>query len=170
MVTTQGCVPDERSHIHGRRSGNECADVPGEGEIPELGGLTKQVDGIWRLAGQSRGRTADSAVAYDYGRHTLRQLGEHTWGTQHVKVVVGMGIDETGGQHAPFNIKNLLGGVARQISNCGYESSSDCDVAGLRLDAAAIKDPRSADQGIALVQPRPPGGYESALFPRSITP
>ena len=100
----QGAVAHQGRHVQGQGRGPEGFYILGEAVEAEHGPVPQEVERGWRspgltAGGQAEGGQADAAVAHHHAGDALAELGLAGGPLEHGLVIVGMHVDEPGGQH-----------------------------------------------------------------------
>lgn len=121
-----------------------------EGWVAEAFARAEEIHRVGRVAFEAHRGCADPAVADDHGGDALRDFGEHLGSVDHAGVVMGVHVDEAGGEGEAFRLDCVCGGMAERWSDGDDATVVDGDVDELRVAACSVEHVCIADEGVAI--------------------
>ena len=143
-------MADLRQHVHRRRGVVQRLQIAGKIAVEAFRCVADQVQRRRRAAVDLQRRQADPAIAGDHGGHTLADLVLHRRVRQHRPVVMGVHIDEAGGNRLALRVNLAAAAHAAQRAECHDAVVADGDVADEGRPAGAVDQAGVADDDIGL--------------------
>ena len=147
---TQRGMTDLRQHVHRCRRIVQRLQVAGEIAVEAFRRVADQVQRRRRAAVDLQRCQADPAIAGDHGGDTLAHLVLHRRVRQHRPVVMGVHIDEAGGDRLALRVDLAAAAHAAQRAQRHDAVVADGDVAHEGRTAGAVDQAGVADDQIGL--------------------
>ena len=146
----QGLVADQGVGVHLRPALLQLMRVVAEGIEPPPALLPDQVERRRRQALEARGGERDAAIADDDRGDALAELAGHAVGpAQHGAVVMGVGVDEAGGERLALRHHLPVRAGAAEVADGDDAVAADADIAAPGRRARAVEDGGITDDEVA---------------------
>ena len=136
-------MADQCGDVHRRHGVGDGRGVVGETRELVCLPAAEQVQRRGRVGVEGNGGKADPAVAGDHRGHALRDFRKHVRRVEDDAVVVGVGVDEAGGEGAPADVLFRSSGPGRDRPGRSDKSNAvaaDGDIAGEGRRAGTVED------------------------------
>ena len=152
-------MADEEARVGGRRRLAEGRHVVGEPGIAEILGSAEEIEGRQDGAAGAERRKADSAVAGDDGGDALARLRGHVPVEEEEIVVVGVGVDEAGGDDAPRRVDGARRRRPTELADGRDAVARDGDIGPLARRPCPVDHRPALEEDVVLLPLRSPGHH-----------